>query len=84
MEKIQLHKIFYDTFTKEELNNIIVHATSVTENLIILLVNDNYFELSTDLEDKIDIFYYGNNTVKKQLTEDEFKKLYQNSFLQTP
>lgn len=79
-EKIELHQRFLDTFTIDELNDIIDNATVVTQNCIVISTEDNFFELSADIGDTLDIYCDSNkNDTGRQLTKDEFMKLYKNS-----
>ncbi|RLA84628.1 MAG: hypothetical protein DRG78_00995 [Epsilonproteobacteria bacterium] len=78
--KIEFHQRFLDIFTNKELGDIINNATVVTKNCIVIATEDNFFELSADIGDKLDI-YCDNHTNKsaKQLTKDEFMLSYKNS-----
>ena len=80
MEKIDLHQRFSDVFANEELEDIIKAAMVVTEKCIIISTEDNFFELSADIGDKLDIYCDSNkNDTQVQLTKDEFIKLYKSS-----
>jgi len=78
----KLHQIFSDTFTLDELNDICDNATVVTQITIMLSTKDNFFELSADGSDKLNIYCNNNHdSTEKQLTKDEFMKLYKESSL---
>jgi molecular chaperone DnaK (HSP70) len=81
-EKIEFHQRFLDTFTIDELNDIIENAMVVTKNSIIISTEDNFFELSANESDTLDIYCDSNkDDTNKQLTKDEFMKLYKDSSL---
>ena len=80
-ERIQFHKFFLDTFTQEELEDIVAHAEMISKNVIIISTEDNFFELSADTGDELEIFCESNSSdnMQKQVTKAEFIKLYKNS-----
>lgn len=79
-EQMKFHQNFEGIFTNEELEDIVENATVVTENSIVLSTEDNFFELSLGIGDSVDIYCDSNNDdTNKQLTKDEFMKLYKNS-----
>jgi len=79
-ENIELHQRFLDTFTIDELTDIVDNATVVTKNSIIISTEDNFFELSADIGDSLDIYCDSNKNDKNiQLTKDEFMQLYKKS-----
>jgi len=81
-EKIDLHQRFLDVFTDEELEDIIENAMVITENCIMINTKDYFFELSSDIRDKLDIFCYNSiNSSEGKLTKIEFIKLYKSSLL---
>ncbi len=79
-KNIEFHQRFLDTFTIDELKDIVDNATVVTENSIIISTEDNFFELSADIGDSLDIYCDSNkNDTNMQLTKDEFMQLYKKS-----
>lgn len=79
-KKIEFHQRFLDTFTIDELNDIVDNAMVVTQNSIIISTEDNFFELSPGSGDSLDIYCDSNkNDTNKQLTKDEFMTLYKGS-----
>jgi len=79
-ENIEFHQRFLDTFTIDELNDIVDNSTAVTENSIVIFTEDNFFELSADIGDNLDIYCNNNkNNTNMQLTKDEFMQLYKKS-----
>ena len=74
------HSKFLKVFNRDELNDIIDNATVVTESCIIISTEDNFFELSAYLDGNLDVYCNDNKDgTSKQLTKDEFMKLYKNS-----
>jgi len=81
-DKIEFHQRFLDNFTIDELNDIVDNAMVVTQNCIIISTEDNFFELSADIGDTLDIYCDSNkDDTDKKLTKDEFMKLYKNTTL---
>lgn len=79
-EKPEFHQRFLDTFSIDELNDIIDNATVVTQNSIIISTEDNFFELSAGVGSGLNIYCDSNeNDTNSQLTKEEFMKLYKNS-----
>jgi len=79
-ERIEFHQNFLDTFTIDELNAIVDDATVVTQNCIVISTEDNFFELSATNGNHLDIYCDNNKyDANRQLTKDEFMKLYKNS-----
>ena len=79
-DKIKFHKIFLDIFTEKELEDIVEDSIIATSACIIISTDDNYFELSADTENKLDIYCNSNkNGTEKQLTKEEFMILYKKS-----
>jgi len=73
-------KIFLTKFTDEELSDIVEDAMVIAKNCIIINTTNNFFELSVDSENKLDIYCNSNeNDTEQQLTKDEFMKLYKDS-----
>jgi hypothetical protein len=80
LEKIIFNQKFLEVFSEDELNDIINNATVITKNCIIISTEDHFFELSADRGDTLDIYCDSNiNDTNKQLTKDEFMKLYKKS-----
>ncbi len=78
--ELEFHQRFLDIFTIAELNDIVDNAMVVTQNRIIISTKDNFFELSADMGDSLDIYCNDNkNNTGSQLTKEEFMKLFKSS-----
>ena len=83
-EPIELHQRFNDTFTFDELKEILDRASVISDYSILISTKKYFFELSADIGNSLDIFCYDNeNHSEKKLTKEEFIKLYQISLVQT-
>jgi len=71
---------FLTVFSEDELIDIIANAAAVTQDCIVIWTEANFFELSADTGDTLDIYCDdNNNTSGRQLTKDEFMKLHKSS-----
>lgn len=72
-KKIVVNSKFLKVFSEDELKDIMDNATSISTNCIVIATENNYFELSADIEDVLDVYCdeYNNSSAKK-LSKDEF------------
>lgn len=80
--KINFHPNFLELFSKDELEDIVENAISVSKDCIVIITKDYFFELSADVGESLNIYCDDNTCNKDQkLTKDEFMKLYKKSIL---
>jgi hypothetical protein len=85
MKKRLNHK-FYDTFNKDELQEVIDKASFVSSNAIVISAGNYFFELSADVDGELEIYYeYDDDNSKRKsgfFSKEEFleklKKLEKN------
>ncbi|UFH58482.1 hypothetical protein [Sulfurovum mangrovi] len=78
--KIILNSKFLKVFSEDELKDIIDNATSISADCIVIAIENNYFELSADVDDELDIHCdEHNNSSARKLSKDEFMRLYKSS-----
>ncbi|MDD3591869.1 MAG: hypothetical protein PHO65_04475 [Sulfurovum sp.] len=78
--KIVVNPKFLKVFSEDELKDIVDNATSISENCIVIATENNFFELSADTSDGLDIHCdEHNNSSARKLSKDEFMKLYKSS-----
>jgi len=71
---------FLDSFTKEEMKDIVDNATVVIENCIMINTKDYFFELSIDNNEEVDIFCYSSvDSSENKLSKLEFIKFYKSN-----
>lgn len=79
-KKIVVNSKFLKVFSEDELEDIMDNATSISADCIVIATENNYFELSADVGDELDIYCdEHNNSSARKLLKDEFMKLYKNS-----
>ena len=77
---IDFHQKFLDAFTLEELEDISNHATAIGPDCIVVTTEENFFELSADIGEELDIYCNNNTTYEgRKLTKVEFMELYKSS-----
>ncbi len=77
---ITINKKFLELFNKGEMNDIISHASAVSEDCIVIATETHFFELSANIVDSIDIYCDGHDGgSSKKLTKNEFIKIYKSS-----
>lgn len=89
-EPIELHQIFKDIFSFDELKSIIDGASvlvdtefDITVYSILISTKEYYFELSANIGECLDIYCYNNeNHTEQKLQKDEFMNLYKSSLLE--
>jgi len=78
--EIVVNAKFLNVFSKDELKDIMDNATSISPDCIVIATENNYFELSADVDDKLDIYCdEHNNSSTRKLSKDEFMRLYKRS-----
>jgi len=78
--EIVVNAKFLNVFSKEELKDIMDNATSISADCIVIVTENNFFELSADIGDELDIYCdEHNNSSARKLSKDEFMKLYKSS-----
>lgn len=79
-KKIVVNSKFLKVFSEDELKEIMDNATSISADCIVIATENNYFELSADMSNDIDIHCdEHNNSSARKLSKDEFIKLYKSS-----
>ncbi|UPT76670.1 hypothetical protein MN086_06335 [Sulfurovum sp. XGS-02] len=79
-KKIVINSKFLKVFSEDELKDIMDNATSISADCIVIATENNYFELSADVNDELDIHCdEHNNLSARKLSKDEFMTLYKSS-----
>jgi len=80
MDTCVMNALFLELFSSDELANMMENATAISEDCIVIATEDNFFELSANVGEGLDIYCddHSNNT-GRQLTKDEFMSLYKSS-----
>ena len=78
--EIVVNTKFLNVFSKDELKDIMDNATSISADCIVIATENNFFELSADMGDELDIYCdEHNNSSARKLLKDEFMMLYKSS-----
>jgi len=81
MKTEQLDSKFHDVFREDELIEILDKATTYSEKVIVIITEQNFFELSADLGEKLEIYgdFHGTPNSGKILDKETFLHLLRSS-----
>jgi len=74
-----LNQKFHNTFSQEELEGIIQHATAISYDVIVIATHSHFFELSANRGEALEIYSDTHSNNGSILTKEAFLELYLSS-----